>query len=47
MVAAGGGIGVLPLLLGLAALAGVAALLLGRGGDDDDDDIVARPISPA
>ena len=42
----GGGIGVLPLLLGLAALAGLAALLLGNN-DDDDDDIVARPISPA
>ena len=46
VAASGGGIGILPLLLGLAALAGLAALLLGNN-DDDDDTIVARPISPA
>lgn len=34
-VAAGNGIGVLPLLLGLAALGGVAALLLSNGSGDD------------
>ena len=43
-VVAGAGIGVLPLLLGLAALAGVAALLL-RGGNGNDN-IVLRPVSP-
>jgi hypothetical protein len=37
------GIGILPLLLGLAALAAAAILLL---GDDDDDDEIRIPISP-
>jgi len=46
-VAAGGGIGVLPLLVGLAALAGIAALLLRGGNGNNDDGIVLRPISPA
>lgn len=41
-VVAGGGIGVLPLLLGLAALGGAAALLLSNG--DDDGDVIS--ISP-
>lgn len=40
--ATGGGIGVLPLLLGLAAIAGGLYLLL----DDDDDDEIELPISP-
>jgi hypothetical protein len=35
-VAAGGGIGVLPLLAGLAALGGVAALLLSNGNNGPD-----------
>jgi hypothetical protein len=34
-IVAGGGIGVLPLLLGLAALGGLAALLIGNGGGQD------------
>lgn len=34
--------GMLPLLLGLAAIAGAAWLLL----DDDDDDEAVLPISP-
>ena len=38
-----GGIGILPLLLGLAALAAAAVLLL---GDDEDDDEIQLPISP-
>lgn len=41
-VTAGGGVGILPLLLGLAALAGAAALLL--AGDDDGDTQIS--ISP-
>jgi hypothetical protein len=41
---AGAGFNVVPLLLGLAALAGLAALVL--GGNSDDDVIVGRPISP-
>ena len=40
---AGPGIGTLPLLLGLAAIVGLAALLL-SSGDDGDGDIT--PISP-
>lgn len=43
-VAARGGIGTLPLVLGLAAIAGALALLL---LDDDDDDGLEVPISPA
>lgn len=43
-VATGGGIGVLPLLLGLAALVGIAAVLF---GSDDDGDGNLAPISPA
>lgn len=39
---AGGGIGLLPLLLGLAALAGVAALLL-ADGDNDSDEVSISP----
>lgn len=39
-----GGIGLLPILLGLAAIAGIAALVL--SGDDDDDDDEEVPISP-
>lgn len=39
----GGGIGLLPLLAGLALVAGLAAVLLIDGDDDDDD---AEPISP-
>lgn len=39
----GRGIGLLPILAGLAVIAGVAALIL-SGGDDDDDDV--EPISP-
>ena len=42
-VAAGPGIGTLPLLLGLAAIIGIAALLLSSGGDGDGD---ITPISP-
>lgn len=38
---AGRGIGLLPLLLGAAALAGLLYLLLGSGNDDDE-----RPTSP-
>lgn len=38
----GGGIGIWPLLLGLAAIVGVAALIL--SGDDGDGDL--EPISP-
>jgi hypothetical protein len=34
---AGGGIGLVPLLLGLAALGGLAALLLAGGGNDNDE----------
>lgn len=40
---AGSGIGILPLLLGLAAVAGLAALLL---RDDDDGAFDLTPISP-
>ena len=43
-VASGPGIGTLPLLLGLAAIAGIAALLL---LNDDDDNGDATPVSPA
>jgi len=39
----GGGIGLLPILLGLAAVAGIAALILSND-DDDDEDV---PMSPA
>jgi hypothetical protein len=39
---ASGGLGILPLLLGLAALAAAAVLLL----RDDDDDEIRVPISP-
>lgn len=35
-VVAGGGVGILPLLLGLAALGGIAALILGNGNNDND-----------
>jgi hypothetical protein len=42
-VATGGGIGILPLLLGLAAIAAAAALLL--KGDNGNDQITV-PISP-
>jgi hypothetical protein len=38
------GIGTLPLLLGLAAIIGVAALVL-SGDDDNDGDVT--PVSPA
>jgi hypothetical protein len=41
-VVAGGGIGILPLLAGLAALGGVAALLLSNG-DNDGDQISVSP----
>jgi hypothetical protein len=41
--AAGPGIGTLPLLLGLAAIVGLAALLLSSGGDGDGD---ITPVSP-
>jgi hypothetical protein len=34
----GGGIGLVPILVGLAVVAGIAALLLIDGDDDDDDD---------
>lgn len=44
-VARGGGIGALPLLLGLAVLIGAAALLL--HDDDDDGEGILRPPSPA
>ena len=37
------GIGMLPILAGLAAIAGITALLLIDGDDDDDDE---EPISP-
>jgi len=40
----GSGIGVLPLLLGLAALAGVA-VLIASSDDDDNGDLI--PVSPA
>ena len=40
-----GGIGVLPLLLGLAAIAAAAALLLKGGGNNNDEIIV--PVSPS
>jgi len=43
-VVAGGGIGVLPLLLGLAALAGAAAILLRNNGDNDGEIVI--PVSP-
>lgn len=42
--AGGMGIGTLPLLLGLAAIIGVAALVL-SGDDDNDGDVT--PVSPA
>ena len=38
------GLGVIPLIAGLAVLAGAVALLLGKNGNDS---ITARPISPA
>lgn len=41
-VVAGGGIGILPLLAGLAALGGLAALLLSNG-DNDGDQISISP----
>ena len=41
---AGGGIGTLPLLLGLAAIAGIAAYFLLK---DDNDDGDTTPVSPA
>jgi hypothetical protein len=41
--AVGGGIGALPLLLGLAAIAGIAAVLL---MNDDSDGEINLPISP-
>ena len=41
----GGGIGVLPLLLGLAAIAAAVALLAKGGGNDNDEIIV--PVSPS
>ncbi|HET9810783.1 MAG TPA: hypothetical protein VFP53_03695 [Sphingomicrobium sp.] len=41
---AGPGIGTLPLLLGLAALIGIAALIL-SGDDDSDGDLT--PVSPS
>lgn len=40
----GGGIGLLPILAGLAVVAGLAALLLIDNDDDDDDD---EAVSPA
>ncbi len=40
----GGGIGLLPILAGLAVVAGLAALLLIDKDDDDDDD---EAVSPA
>jgi len=40
----GGGIGTLPLLLGLAAIAGVAAYFLLKDDNDDED---TTPVSPA
>ncbi len=41
-VSAGGGVGILPLLVGLAALGGLAALLLANG-DDTPDQISDSP----
>jgi hypothetical protein len=41
-----GGIGILPILAGLAVIAGIAALLLLNGDDDDNDDNEV-PVSPA
>jgi len=41
---AGSGIGALPLLLGLAALVGVA-VLIASGDDNDNGDLI--PVSPA
>jgi hypothetical protein len=43
--AVGTGIGVLPLLLGLASLAGLGALILGGNGQGGDR-IGGRPVSP-
>jgi hypothetical protein len=42
--AAAAGLGTLPLLLGLAALAGLGALII--GGDQGNDRIGGRPVSP-
>ena len=42
-LATGGGFGVLPLLLGLAAVAGGLALILGGDGDDS----IQVPVSPS
>ena len=41
----GGGIGVLPLLLGLAAIAAAVALLPKGGGNNNDEIVV--PVSPS
>lgn len=38
---AGGGLGIVPILLGAAALAGLAYLLLDNDDDDDDDDSIS------
>jgi hypothetical protein len=40
------GLGTLPLLVGLATLAGLAALALGSGNGPGGDAIGARPVSP-
>jgi hypothetical protein len=42
---AAGGIGALPLLLGLAGAAVIAALLLSGGGDGDDDIDLEEPVT--
>lgn len=40
--AAGGGIGLLPILLGVAGIIGLALLIASQNDDDDDDDV---PVS--
>jgi hypothetical protein len=45
-IATAAGLGTFPLLVGLAALAGFAALALGSGDGASGDAIGARPLSP-
>ena len=44
--AAGGGVGALPLLLGLAAIAGIAAVILAKSDKDGDIDLPLPPGPP-